>query len=204
MAIAYCASPLDVQQCLAFTRRFGLPVACRAGGHSYGGYSTTVGLVVDVDCPRQHLYFRRDPARSYADRGKLRWSDGSRVPPTQPGSTWSASAGHLWCQIRLLRPRSAGAGHSQSGELADQPPSFPRAWNRRHRAGCSRWSHQPCGFRCYRLCAPQLAVLSSIFRALERHRLLGGRPGQPAMAGRHLAADAAICQWRRLPELSRP
>src|SRR5215469_1675345 len=48
MAIAYCASPLDVQQCLAFTRRFGLPVACRAGGHSYGGYSTTAGLVVDV------------------------------------------------------------------------------------------------------------------------------------------------------------
>lgn len=48
MAIAYCASPLDVQLCLAFTRRFDLPLACRAGGHSYGGYSTTSGLVVDV------------------------------------------------------------------------------------------------------------------------------------------------------------
>jgi FAD/FMN-containing dehydrogenase len=48
MAIAYCTSSLDVQQCLAFTRRFDLPLACRAGGHSYGGYSTTGGLVVDV------------------------------------------------------------------------------------------------------------------------------------------------------------
>src|SRR5215469_2673345 len=48
MAIAYCASPLDVQHSLAFARRFDLPLACRAGGHSYGGYSTTSGLVVDV------------------------------------------------------------------------------------------------------------------------------------------------------------
>jgi FAD/FMN-containing dehydrogenase len=48
MAIAYCASPRDVQLCLAFTRRFDLPLACRAGGHSYGGYSTSSGLVVDV------------------------------------------------------------------------------------------------------------------------------------------------------------
>jgi FAD/FMN-containing dehydrogenase len=48
MAIAYCASPLDVQHSLAFTRRFDLPLACRAGGHSYGGYSTTTGLVIDV------------------------------------------------------------------------------------------------------------------------------------------------------------
>ena len=47
-AIAYCASPADVQNCLAFVRNFGLPVAVRAGGHSYAGYSTTTGLMVDV------------------------------------------------------------------------------------------------------------------------------------------------------------
>lgn len=47
-AIAYCASPADVQACLAFARRFGLPLAPRAGGHSYAGYSTTTGLVLDV------------------------------------------------------------------------------------------------------------------------------------------------------------
>lgn len=47
-AVAYCASPADVQTCLAFVRRFGLPVAPRGGGHSYAGYSTTTGLVVDV------------------------------------------------------------------------------------------------------------------------------------------------------------
>ncbi len=47
-AIAYCASPADVQACLTFVRRFGLPLAPRAGGHSYAGYSTTTGLVLDV------------------------------------------------------------------------------------------------------------------------------------------------------------
>src|SRR5712692_3055381 len=47
-AIAYCTSPADVQTCLAFARRFGLPLAPRAGGHSYAGYSTTTGLVLDV------------------------------------------------------------------------------------------------------------------------------------------------------------
>jgi FAD/FMN-containing dehydrogenase len=47
-AIAYCASPADAQACLSFIRKFGLPLAARGGGHSYAGYSTTTGLVVDV------------------------------------------------------------------------------------------------------------------------------------------------------------
>ena len=38
VGIAYCASPVDVQTCLAFVRRFGLPVTVRSGGHSYAGY----------------------------------------------------------------------------------------------------------------------------------------------------------------------
>jgi FAD/FMN-containing dehydrogenase len=46
--IAYCASPRDVSACLAFVRKFGLPVAARAGGHSYAGWSSTTGLMVDV------------------------------------------------------------------------------------------------------------------------------------------------------------
>lgn len=47
-AIAYCVSPADVQTCIAFAQRFGVPLAARSGGHSYGGYSTTTGLVLDV------------------------------------------------------------------------------------------------------------------------------------------------------------
>jgi FAD/FMN-containing dehydrogenase len=47
-AVAYCARTADVQACIAFARQHGLPLAVRAGGHSYAGYSTGPGLVVDV------------------------------------------------------------------------------------------------------------------------------------------------------------
>jgi FAD/FMN-containing dehydrogenase len=47
-AIAECISAADVQACLAFAHRFGLPFTTRAGGHSYAGYSTSNGLVINV------------------------------------------------------------------------------------------------------------------------------------------------------------
>jgi FAD/FMN-containing dehydrogenase len=46
--IAYCHSTADVQTCLAFARKFGVPVAARSGGHSYAGWSSTTGLIIDV------------------------------------------------------------------------------------------------------------------------------------------------------------
>jgi FAD/FMN-containing dehydrogenase len=47
-AIAYCAVPGEVSACLAFARKFSARLAVRSGGHSYGGWSTTAGLVIDV------------------------------------------------------------------------------------------------------------------------------------------------------------
>jgi FAD/FMN-containing dehydrogenase len=47
-AIAYCGSTSDVQTCLAFAHKFNLPLVPRSGGHSYAGYSTTSGIVLDV------------------------------------------------------------------------------------------------------------------------------------------------------------
>jgi FAD/FMN-containing dehydrogenase len=46
--IAYCRNPHDVATCLAFVRKFGIPVAARCGGHSYAGWSSGSGLVIDV------------------------------------------------------------------------------------------------------------------------------------------------------------
>ena len=53
VAIAFCASPADVARCIGFARRHGLPLAVRGGRHSYGGYSTTNGLVIDVSTMSQ-------------------------------------------------------------------------------------------------------------------------------------------------------
>jgi FAD/FMN-containing dehydrogenase len=47
-AVAYCASPSDVQRCVSFARDHGIRPVPRCGGHSYGGYSSGPGLVVDV------------------------------------------------------------------------------------------------------------------------------------------------------------
>jgi FAD/FMN-containing dehydrogenase len=47
-AIAYCQSPTDVQRAIDFARRHGVQLAARSGGHSFGGYSSCPGLVVDV------------------------------------------------------------------------------------------------------------------------------------------------------------
>jgi FAD/FMN-containing dehydrogenase len=48
LAIAYCESATDVAKALRWAQRYRVPLAVRSGGHSYGGYSTVDGLVVDV------------------------------------------------------------------------------------------------------------------------------------------------------------
>jgi FAD/FMN-containing dehydrogenase len=47
-AIAYCASPTDVQRTIDFARRHAITPTPRCGGHSYAGYSTGSGLIIDV------------------------------------------------------------------------------------------------------------------------------------------------------------
>lgn len=47
-AIAYCATALDVQRTVHFARAHEIRPIPRSGGHSYAGYSTGSGLVVDV------------------------------------------------------------------------------------------------------------------------------------------------------------
>jgi hypothetical protein len=47
-AIAYCVDSADVALCLKFAQNNGLPFSVRSGGHSFGGYSTSRGLVIDV------------------------------------------------------------------------------------------------------------------------------------------------------------
>jgi FAD/FMN-containing dehydrogenase len=46
--IAYCESNDDVARCVAFAREHALAITTRSGGHSYAGYSSNDGLVVDL------------------------------------------------------------------------------------------------------------------------------------------------------------
>jgi len=47
-AVAYCATATDVRRCVTFARDHGIAPTARSGGHSYAGYSTGPGLVIDV------------------------------------------------------------------------------------------------------------------------------------------------------------
>jgi FAD/FMN-containing dehydrogenase len=47
-AIAYCASPSDVVDCVRFAAAGGAALRIRNGGHSYGGWSSGPGLVADL------------------------------------------------------------------------------------------------------------------------------------------------------------
>lgn len=46
-ALALVRSVSDVRKCVRFASEQGIPITARSGGHSYGGYSTGTGLIVD-------------------------------------------------------------------------------------------------------------------------------------------------------------
>jgi FAD/FMN-containing dehydrogenase len=46
--VALCAGAADVAAAVLWARRYGLPFAARSGGHSYGGYSASRGLVISL------------------------------------------------------------------------------------------------------------------------------------------------------------
>ena len=47
-AVVFCQSLEDVERTIRWARKHSVRIAPRSGGHSYGGYSTTPGVVVDV------------------------------------------------------------------------------------------------------------------------------------------------------------
>ncbi|HET9393547.1 MAG TPA: FAD-binding oxidoreductase [Candidatus Rubrimentiphilum sp.] len=46
--IAMCKSARDVSAAIRWARENGVPIVARSGGHSYAGYSTTTGLMIDL------------------------------------------------------------------------------------------------------------------------------------------------------------
>jgi len=47
-AVVFCEATDDVQRTVRWARTHAVRIVPRSGGHSYGGYSTTTGVIVDV------------------------------------------------------------------------------------------------------------------------------------------------------------
>src|SRR3989442_8203243 len=47
-AVVLAESSTDVAKAILWARKYSIPLTPRSGGHSYGGFSTTTGVVVDV------------------------------------------------------------------------------------------------------------------------------------------------------------
>ncbi len=54
--IAECVSREDVRTCILWAKKYGIPIVARSGGHSYGGYSTTTGLMIDMSSMNEVAY----------------------------------------------------------------------------------------------------------------------------------------------------
>jgi FAD/FMN-containing dehydrogenase len=48
VAVARCATDADIVACVNWAREYGVQPVTRNGGHSYAGFSTTTGLLIDV------------------------------------------------------------------------------------------------------------------------------------------------------------
>lgn len=59
LAVVRPTGQADIQQTLAFARRYGLKVSARAGGHSYVGASAASGTIV-LDLRPRHVHDRGD------------------------------------------------------------------------------------------------------------------------------------------------
>jgi FAD/FMN-containing dehydrogenase len=64
--IAMCTNAADVSASILWARENGVPLVARNGGHSYGGYSTTTGLMIDLSPMNS---FKFDPGTGLATFG---------------------------------------------------------------------------------------------------------------------------------------
>jgi FAD/FMN-containing dehydrogenase len=86
LAVVYCETAADVRKTVAWSRRHGIRIAARSGGHSYGGYSSAPGGVV-VDVSRMARVSVRDGHEAVVGAGARLidvnaglWEHGAAIP----------------------------------------------------------------------------------------------------------------------------
>lgn len=96
LAVAVCADERDVASCVDWARRYGVRPVARGGGHSFAGFSTTRGLLIDLG--------RLNAVRVDRARGTMTLGGGTRN-----GDLFKAiKGGHLFLPIGTCLGVGAG------------------------------------------------------------------------------------------------
>ena len=115
MAVAYCENPKDVRTALAFAHHHNVHTVPRSGGHSFGGYSTTNGMILDVSRMNQVTI------------------DGDHVTigaGTQQVDALAALTPHGLALVSGLCPTVGAGGYIQGGGIGMQTRTFGMACDR--------------------------------------------------------------------------
>jgi len=108
--IAPCASADDVRSSLLWAASNGVSLAIRSGGHSYAGYSTTSGLLVDVSLMNE--------VAIHGAEGLVRMGAARATPMSMPAFTRSIAPSRMaaawewalpdWCSVEGLASANGG------------------------------------------------------------------------------------------------
>lgn len=112
-AVAYCETEQDVSTCLRFAQDNGIHLAVRSGGHSYGGWSTTEGLVLNLTRMKHVVAgaseVRVGPGAQFVDVVQQMAPHGLTIPggfcPTVSPGGFISGGGTGW-QFRKFGPAS--------------------------------------------------------------------------------------------------
>lgn len=115
MAVAYCESTKDVQTVIAFAQDNAVHTVPRSAGHSFGGYSTTTGMILDVS------------------RLNRVTTDGTHVTigaGTQQADALAALAPYGLALVSGLCPTVGSGGYIQGGGIGYQTRKYGMACDR--------------------------------------------------------------------------
>ena len=154
-AIAYAATSTDVQRLVSFAREHALTPIPRCGGHSYGGYSTGPGLVVDVS-----------PMNAVAVSGSTATVGGGNASST---STARSQPPECSCPVAASRRSGSAASRWAAGSACSAAAT---AWPRTRSSADARHRRRPAAHQRWRNRARPVLGEPRRRRAQLRHRHL--------------------------------
>ena len=99
--VAFVKTPEDVALAIAYAKENRLPIAIRGGGHSTGGGSSSVGLVIDLSRHLNAVKIDPENKLAYVGGGVL-WGQVDKASIQHGLATVAGTVNHVCCTARVL------------------------------------------------------------------------------------------------------